>query len=100
MSRGLGRAQLSTLDLLWKSGGVLTPGGILMGLFGKVPGPGTKRYSLVRSSLSRSLKALRDRELVETYTGISTGGHAVLVVAITRAGAEVAREIEWEKVEE
>jgi len=94
MSKGLGPAQRGVLDLLLKSGGALATAGILQGLFGQVPGPGTKRYSLMRSSLSRSLKALRERDLVETYTGISVAGHAAVVAAITKAGVEMVREEE------
>jgi hypothetical protein len=48
----------------------------------------------MRSSLSRSLKALRERDLVETYTGISVAGHAAVVAAITKAGVEMVREEE------
>ncbi len=94
MSKGLGPAQQRVLSLLLKGGGVLAVGGILAGLFGQVPGPETKEYGLMRSSISRTLRALRDRELVETYA-ISAGGHAAVVAAITAEGVRKAREIEW-----
>jgi DNA-binding MarR family transcriptional regulator len=97
VSRGLGPAQLSILYILEKAGGASTLAGILVGLDkGSTGGAGTREYNVVRSSLSRSLKALRARDLVQTYTGVTVAGRAVVVVALTTAGAEVAREIVWE----
>ncbi len=93
MSRGLGRLQLCTLGLLLEAGGVLATAGILAGLFDKV-GPGA------HSSLSRTLRALRTRGLVMTYTGISVAGHHVRVVSLTGEGASRAQEIEWVEGEE
>jgi len=100
VSRGLGQIQRGILRLLLDRGGILRVGSILGGLFDKVPGPGTKEYNVIHGSLSRSLKALRQRDLIQSYTGIAVAGRAALVVALTTAGAEVAREIEWEEVEE
>ena len=89
MSRGLGPAQLSVLAILKKAGGVLAVGGIL-GVLSAKANNGEQEYQTLSSSLSRTLKALRERGLVETYTGISAGGHAVVVAAITGEGKKVA----------
>lgn len=96
MSRGLGQSQMRILTLLLESGGALVVGGILAGLFDKAStGAGTKEYNLVHSSLSRSLKALRKRRLVMTYTGVRVAGHAAVIAAITSEGKKVADGIVW-----
>jgi hypothetical protein len=90
MSKGLGRMQKDILGLLLKAGGALATAGLLVGLFGGVPKRGTKRDSLIRSSLSRSLWGLRKRELIEIYA-INTGGLSGRVVAIMKTGVEMAQ---------
>jgi DNA-binding PadR family transcriptional regulator len=81
------------LDLLQEAGGALATAGLLAGLFDQV-NPGA------RSSLSRSIKALRNRGLVLKYKGVRVGGHAARIVALTGAGVEVAQEIAEEEGQE
>jgi hypothetical protein len=96
MSRGLGQSQKLILGLLLEAGGALATPGILTSLFDKADtGPGTKEYNAIHSILSRSLKGLRKRGLLMTYTGVNVGGHAAVIAALTAAGVEVAGGIEW-----
>lgn len=99
MGKGPGQTQLRVLTLLLESGGALAVGGILAGLDKASIEAGTREYHGIRSSLSRTLKALRDRGLVMTYTGVSVAGRAVVVAALTSEGAVKARGIEWEEEE-
>jgi hypothetical protein len=96
VGRGVGQIQQGILRLLLDRGGVLAAAGILRGLFDKVPGAGTKEYNVIRSSISRTLRGLRIRNLVDAYS-ISVAGHAALVVALTSEGAREAQEIVWEE---
>lgn len=95
MSRGIGALQSAILRLLLDRGGALAVPGILEGLFDKAS-IGEKEYRVICSSLSRSLKGLRVRRLVMSYTGIVVAGHHVVVVAITGEGKKVGEGIEWE----
>ncbi len=91
MGKGLGPAQLNILSILEKAGGALAVGGILARLFDKASlRVGSREYSRVHTILSRSVKGLRTRGLVETYTGVTVAGRAALVVALTSEGKKVA----------
>ncbi len=75
------------LQALMDGGGMLRIKGILERLFAEAG------YNKAYAGLSRSLRGLRRRHLVQTYKGVSVAGRATTVVALTSGGAEVAREI-------
>ena len=86
MGKGIGQAQIRILGLLQEAGGALAMAGLLAALFDQV-NPGA------RSSLSRSIKALRDRGLVRRYRRVVVGWHAAVIVALTGAGVTMAQQL-------
>jgi len=90
MGKGIGQAQIRILGLLQEAGGALAMAGLLAALFDQV-NPGA------RSTLSRSVRALRNRGLVRRYRRVIVGTHAAVIVALTGAGVEIAHKIAEEK---
>jgi DNA-binding transcriptional ArsR family regulator len=111
MGRGLSEWQMTILRLTLDCGGMLRVRDILEALWAWKPKPekegrnggqvfsrgsiGAEKYSRVHSTLSRTLKRLRQRRLVEIFKGKNS-----TLIALTTAGKTEAKEIYWEGEEE
>jgi hypothetical protein len=95
VSKGIGQLQMRILQALIDGGGVLRIKGILERLFAGA-GYNNKAYA----GLSRSLKGLRCRRLVQTYKGVSVAGRATVIAALTTDGKKAAQGIVWEGEDE
>ena len=101
MSRGLGKTQADILRFLWTYKGMARTRVLLSFLLGWPGRPGDAKvfdssligksaYNSGRASLSRSLRALQKRGIVEFYRN-QTG--YVSAVALTIAGVALARQL-------
>lgn len=87
MGRGFGQLQMGILWALLDNGGMLRVGAILEKL------PTSARHT----AISRALTKLREKRLIEVYSGARMGGRLVRVVSLTSAGVKEARGIVWEE---
>lgn len=98
MGKGPGQVQLYILTLLLETGGALSLSGLMANLINKGfwnKPESEKEYHRTHNLLSRSLRGLRSRRLVQTYKGVHIAGRPTVIAALTRDGTEMAKTIEW-----
>jgi hypothetical protein len=103
MSKGLGDLELDILFITLEDGqGFLTCRDILLRLWqwqahdwgSRISAVGANEYAAAHVSVSRSIRRLQRRGLIEIWKSLSRPATAI---SLTNAGAEIARRREWRK---